>query len=473
MKKTFVHVLAAFAATLGLGIPAHGGDVFVDAAAASGGDGTSGSPFQTIQAGVNAASAGDTVWVRGGADRLYTFSSDADQVVVDASKTGLSFKKYGSAGSATLSVSSTYVSDGNRQSPVSNLAANVSFSGLAFHYANTSLYQSNKAKIPFLFSSADYTTFEGCSFKASAPSERFASGQEFSGIVQLKGAGPTFKKCVFDTTRAQETITYHYAPIMVSADVLIEGCTFTNCNMIVMFESNKRPNATVVSNRFINCVATYEACSPSGDPTEGLFRGAYTGFNKLTLAYNLFYNDATMAGKSTVIVQGCRETYQGGLLAHHNTIVGWDAFHGKSWLTNEGHPVQVFNNIFHMNPGAVNIQEAWYYKTPPQTNNVATSFKAGSYYKNNFYTGTLNGGTLTQYSGYNFYKNMTVTNNIAQEPVPQFMSLDPASPDFLRMKTSKTPWVMSGWTGDSGEYPAYIGAVEPLFIPSGTLLTVR
>ena len=80
---------------------------------------------------------------------------------------------------------------------------------------------------------------------------------------------------------------------------------------------------------------------------------------------------------------------------------------------------------------------------------------------------------MTQYSGYDFYKNMTVTNNIVQEPAPQFMSLDPASPDFMRIKTSKTPWVTSGWTGDAGEHPAFIGAVEPLFVPPGTLLTVR
>lgn len=50
-----------------LDVPAASTDVFVDASAAPGGDGSAARPFQTVQAGVDAATAGFVVRVRGGA----------------------------------------------------------------------------------------------------------------------------------------------------------------------------------------------------------------------------------------------------------------------------------------------------------------------------------------------------------------------------------------------------------------------
>ena len=41
-------------------------DIYVDASAGTGGDGSVGSPYKTIQQGLNAADTGDTVWVHGG-----------------------------------------------------------------------------------------------------------------------------------------------------------------------------------------------------------------------------------------------------------------------------------------------------------------------------------------------------------------------------------------------------------------------
>lgn len=66
MTKTSLAVLVGLAVCLVATASASGATVYVDASAAPGGTGTSGSPFQTIQQGINAAAGGDTVMVAEG-----------------------------------------------------------------------------------------------------------------------------------------------------------------------------------------------------------------------------------------------------------------------------------------------------------------------------------------------------------------------------------------------------------------------
>jgi hypothetical protein len=63
--------------------PTHTGEVWVDAAASAGGDGSQAKPFLTIQAGVNAAKAGTDVRVRAGTYR--------EQVTITTKATGDAF----------------------------------------------------------------------------------------------------------------------------------------------------------------------------------------------------------------------------------------------------------------------------------------------------------------------------------------------------------------------------------------------
>src|SRR5206468_10383270 len=53
--------------TIAATAPVSGAELFVDAGAASGGNGSSGSPFNSITAAISAATAGTTIHVRPGA----------------------------------------------------------------------------------------------------------------------------------------------------------------------------------------------------------------------------------------------------------------------------------------------------------------------------------------------------------------------------------------------------------------------
>jgi len=57
--------------------------IFVDANAASGGNGTAGAPFQTIQDAVNAAANGDTIEVAAGTYREQVTVSGLDDLTIN------------------------------------------------------------------------------------------------------------------------------------------------------------------------------------------------------------------------------------------------------------------------------------------------------------------------------------------------------------------------------------------------------
>ena len=446
-------------------------DIYVDCAALQDGDGSELAPFLTIQEAFARAQKDFSIHLRGGDGREYVFSSAEDQIVIPAGKSGLTICNWGED-LATLRVSDTYAKDLGQGAvstpPILNGADRVTFKGLSFSFAKNSLAQNNYPYQAFLESTGNATLIEGCAI-VGVEGDRWSSGQNH-GIWKLLGQNAVVRNCTIDSVNVGSTYdAYQIAPIFIGEfDFLIEGCTVLGVQRLVNNSvNNTRPNVTAVSNRFINCIARYEAASSGGNGSDGLFRGAYTGISTLTLAYNIFYNDSTMAGKSLTVCQGCRETYFLGFVAHHNTVIGFDNFLSKSNLNKETCPASIFDNLFVLNDGGLVCNERWaYYNNNAwQTNNVPTSFKSGSFIRNNYLpeTAGFNGGTLTEYEGYDFTKNVAIVDNI-RTPAPVFESLDPASPKFCLMKQTKNPMLVGkniAWTND-GEYPDYLGAIEPV-----------
>ncbi len=457
--------------------------VYVDALAAPGGDGSQTAPFQTIGEGVAAAVAGDRVLVKGGADRLYQMNEDADQIAVPEEKPGLVIASWGDD-TVLFKVSDTYSQDAGLAKqggvivpPFMISADSVVLRNISVEIGKNSLGKANYPGAPILNCTADGLLLENCSFRQTAEGDRYSSCNAYpSGFFQFAGAGTVVRNCTFDTLMSNVSAFQHPLARVGRDGVLFEGCFFTNITRVVeALVNNTKIPVTVVSNRFVNC-PSYTACSESGDANSGLFCGAYTGIGLLDCSYNVFRNDETLAGKSKTVCQSCRGTFTDGFVFHHNTVVGFENILCRSRLEGDI-PLEVFDNIFVMadENSLIFNERRTYGKTGVESaTDKPSGFKKGSHFRNNFVDCTVNGGTLTEYAGYDFAGYVTVSDNVST-PGPVFMSLDPASPNFCRLKTSANPELTGkrvAWTGDDGEYSNYIGAVEPLRGMSGSAIYI-
>lgn len=449
-------------------------DVFVDSAVSVSGDGSETAPFKTIREGVELARAGFTVHIRGGEGREYVILGDADHIQVPVSKDHLTICKWGDA-NPLISMTNTFDAAATTGSPFIIAAPDVVLSGLSFTYSYNSLsemkYGGKFYPIVRFETTAVSNVVEDCEvirgpWSTNATDNRYCTGQ--LGLF-LELAPCTFRNCRFLSTRSDNS-TYQFAPIVldeasVNADVPCEltGNVFSNCTWIVNCAKG-REVITAVSNLFLNCACEVEAASSNGNPTDGLFRGAANSPDSLLLAYNIFYNDATMSGKSKTVLQGCREAYYNGLVAHHNTVIGFDHFISTSniYKHDNHHVLQFFDNLFVLNDGGSVVNQRWKLSND-SASNVACTFGPNSFIRNNYASCDIDGGTLkTDYEEYDF-SNVLVENNIAT-PAPVFESLDPARSRFCVMSRANNPELTAksvAWT-DGGLYPSYLGAIEPM-----------
>ena len=68
-------------------------------------------------------------------------------------------------------------------------------------------------------------------------------------------------------------------------------------------------------------------------------------------------------------------------------------------------------------------------------------------------------------------------NAVASAPPPVFAdTANPFSPNFYRIKASRQAGAFnygrSGWTGENGEWPEWLGALPPLY-PAATMLILK
>jgi hypothetical protein len=82
---------------------------------------------------------------------------------------------------------------------------------------------------------------------------------------------------------------------------------------------------------------------------------------------------------------------------------------------------------------------------------------------------------LTTEDGYDLDgEGMVITDNIVLSAEPEFMETSNIwSENYYRYKDNRYPNLAKGGWTDGGKYPAYIGAVKPLHVPSASVFMVQ
>ena len=475
------------------------------------GNGTSpDSALPTIREALALAGSGDTIWVRGGPDRLYEIGSPADTIALSAGKEGISIRAWGGEGPAEVSVSADYARNAGGAPVVSNLAAHATLQGLRFSFTKDSLGVRGVSACCLVRNAAPFLTLSGCEFR-------------LVGDLPDGGNSRSLSTWLLDETTFEST------------NLLVEGCSFFNCRQASRGADGTlfrvRSNARFAGNVFSNvttlltgiqlegnrCTGAFSFVSnvvfQAGGPNRGLFHGGFAGpRGAAEVAYNRFVNDD--GPPWGWIFAKSRETLQNGLVFHHNTVVGFRAFivgDSLGYIATQL-DAPVFDNVFVLATDATNIVEnstcpiQGY--APSSSGWRPTMFKTGSYYRNNaLLAGAFNGGTAAEVQGYDWSYDITegleidtvfaldaataqaVTNAflsagkdvpanaVASAPPPVFAdTANPFSPNFYRIRASRQAGVFnygrSGWTGENGEWPEWLGALPPLY-PAATMLILK
>ena len=444
-------------------------DVYVDANADAGGNGTLSAPLRSIATAVPLCAVHGTVHVRGGDDRVYNIATADDLITVTAERY-LTITKWGEE-RARIVVASTLHSVTNNPSVISIPVGVVrtTISGLDFTYygssdanaADASLGKSGRC----IDVQGDYTTIDDCVFHQSGNYKRPNGNPAYSAPATGIGHAAV-------ATRAQQTDRHNGRYLTVSR------CSFLGeSDDRSMTATRLGENSTLSGNVFSNCCYVLWAVKESGEPflieSNILYRcntiptGIYGGageFQNAEFRYNIFWCDS---GSAAPFITKNNNGLNKTVLFHHNTIV--NSSHFAEIMNNKcfWYP-QIFDNLIVLDPASDDGRTIFKNNQTAFASGCYSSFTngCGGCLKNNawYAPGGISGGAATSVSGYDLSRGCTITNNVVLTTPPKFVSTKLDSPDFCRPRESRNPtWAKQGfaWT-DDGKYPDYIGAVEPL-----------
>ena len=480
---------------LSVGFCACGADFYVDTAATVGGNGTQASPFATIQEGIDAASSGDMVYLRGS---LYVLQA-SQCVVIPADKPELTLAKWGTD-RFSIEVDNDFMKNmANKASTniITICSQSNTISGINFIYHRNSLGLQNYGNGSFVFFCTNYQTVVGCRFyrppnSAEAPGyqgvDRLISGRSWGGGKNNANGQDyiTIRDCVFENTFGGRGDIHKY-PIGVGNYATIANCVFSNCwSMATAIQNGKFNYHTIVSNVLILAAMDGNRwLAPTGERA-GVFTSAYGGMGKGEVAYNVF------VGRNRdfpLFNYGRYDGFSfntGRVSFHHNTVIGFDClFSGglTSWNSEKQKlEPDIYGNNQALFEFADNIIDAnvLFYENATNAAHQASAIKAGSVFRNNAVCLTNNSviaaGKATSSAMYNLFDKLTISNNVFLAHLPEFVETnDIYSVDFFRPKLQRTQegdLGRLGWTGENGEYPRYIGALPPYY-PGGFSLKIR
>ena len=479
VRRAALAAAAAFAAT------ARAASLYVDSQASPGGNGSQAAPFLTIQEGVDAAGAGDTVYLRGS---LYV--SEASQcVVIPADKPELTLAKWGTD-RFSIEVDNDFVKNNVPEKASTNIiticAQSNTISGIEFIYHRNSLGQQNYGKGTFIFFCTNHQTVADCRFYRSANEQapgyagvsKLIDGKQWGG-GQNNSYGQdyiTVRDCIFENTFGFRGDT-HKHPIGVGDHATIANCVFSNCwSMAAAIQNGKFSYHTIVSNVLI--LAAIDSAGQLAPTAQngGVFHSAFAGMGKGEIAYNVFVGrnrDFSLFdyGRNDGFSFGSN----GKIAFHHNTVIGFSyLFSGGrtgDWKSNKFDP-DIFGNNQALFEFSDNIIDAnvLFYENATNVAHQLSAIKNGSVFRNNAVCLTNNSviatGKAAESSTYNLTDNLAMTENIFLGELPVFVETnDIYSADFYRPKLPRMQegaLDRDGWTGPNGGYPRYIGAREPL-----------
>lgn len=431
-------------------------DIYVDALASDGGDGSESSPYKTIVDGVRSCAGNGTVHVKGGDDRTYNIAALDDFVTF--SRSGVSVEPW-VAGERVKIVLARGLHKLNASPKVFTISAgadNVKVSGLDLllygggnQNDNYSIKGSDTSAVFSI--SGNGATFEDCSFEIEGTCKEGLGGYMVRTTAEQDSQQPgqdiTVKNCRF-ANLGEYVFRSGLNPTFV-------GNSVTNCLRLVYPLKAAWCDFTFVSNRLVNC-GTFKTNVPN-----------YNELQKGVFAYNVFVTE----NGTPFITKGKNGLTDKDVYIHHNTVIGGPLISvldsTVSWVP------RIFDNIVSSPDGNVITETG----TAFASGNFS-SFKTdgGAFFRNNAYSAAaLNGGTATEVSGYDLSKGLLIENNVVLAELPKFLNtMNAADPDYYRPRgESKTdPLVAGGWT-DGGAYPAYIGAVKPYVAVPGLLIYIR
>lgn len=444
-------------------------DVYVDATAAEGGNGTEMAPLRSIAAAVSLCASHGTVHIRSGDNRVYNIATADDLATVTADR-HMTITKWGEE-RARIVVASTLHSVTNNPSVISIPVGIVhtTISGLDFTYYGSSTKDAPDSSLGksgrCIDVQGDYTTVDDCVFRQSGDYAR-PNGGSITYSAPATGIGHAAV-----ATRAQQTDKHNGRYLTVSR------CSFLGeSEDRSMAATRLGENSTLSGNVFSNCCYVLWAVKESGEPflieSNILYRcgtistGIYGGageFQNAEIRFNIFWCDSENAVPFiTKNNNGLNKT----VLIHHNTIVNAAHFaeidnrNTLSWYP------QIFDNLFVLAPTSEDSLTIFKNNQTAFASGCYSSFTTGGdgCLKNNawYAPGGISGGAATQVPSYDLSRGCTITNNIVLADQPAFASTQLDSPDFCRPLQRNGGWVGPGhaWIGDNGEYADWIGAKQ-------------
>ncbi|MBO7299722.1 MAG: hypothetical protein J6V41_07975 [Kiritimatiellae bacterium] len=482
------------------------GDIYVDSSFDGTSTGAKDAPYTTIQAAANAAQQGDTIWLYGSDTVSYVMEDDSAAVVIDPDN--VTIRGYTDEGEAanwseTNKMAKVFIKngyaknskavDGNVQRPITLNGASPKIQGVYFDFGATSFRQQDQGGDNLIMVTNVNFVCENSFFYMSSKLGYNGSNQPISAL-NIKNAvkhNMIIRNCGFNYHS-------HYrsdaVPIGQCNGVLrVENCYFEHVSRMSSGGSDEIRDTTlsVVSNVIYNC-----GSSANGYVDSFFTKGGNYFPNNAEIAYNRFIRDdfdpKSEWGKQQFgfLAHGGHYggPFRGEVNIHHNTIVGADS----AFVTNrrlsgdEGVDLwtpAIHNNLIILNEGGMLIEEKE--GSPPgrffNNKGFTTSYRLGSTIRNNaIMCDTFLGGDATTNSWYKLEyeeganSGVELIDNINLEEAPTFVNTtDPTHEDFYRLRLSDYAWVRkNAWTGENGEYPRYIGALEPL-LSTGFLIVIK
>ena len=409
-------------------------DLYVDASAAAGGDGSQAAPFATIKAAVDAAngvSGPSTILVASG---TYAIASASDFVTVSVPDLTIAAADPSSKPVVALDANLSTVQNnpkvftvpvGSDRLTVANLTFTFSYAGDK-NVAGNSLGQSGRL---FSFAAND-CVFDGCEFVQTGTTGKnwqdggvlYADSSE--QLHAKQGTGLIVRNCRFDHVGASA-----FRPIKFADNSQIVGNLFDSCSGY--FTVHKQSTGGYfVSNRVMNCTQPIKS---KGDNYGEIANGE--------IAYNVF------VGSDVAFFQkDANAGYAGQPRFHHNTVVGCSGFVQVDEVNNVSWTPWIFDNLILASGSGCIIRE-----NATSLANRKSSFKDGSFFKGNVWLAPdfVSGTAPAQFDDYAL--NLAVSDNKELGVAPAFLNTsDPTSPDYYRLNAERYPWVRTIAQGASG-----------------------